>query len=60
MRNRYSNQPDPEWQRQTALRKVDEARQGYIKAGRPVPLTVISPISVPAMSGLAMPRCCAG
>lgn len=37
MRNRYSNQPDPEWQRHTALRRIDEARQGYIKAGRPVP-----------------------
>lgn len=37
MRNRYSSQPDPEWQRTVALRKIEEARQGYINAGRPVP-----------------------
>lgn len=37
MRNRYSSAPDPEWQRQTALRKVDEIRQNHVKAGRPVP-----------------------
>lgn len=37
MRNRYSSQPDEEWQRTVALRKVEEARQGYIKAGQKVP-----------------------
>lgn len=27
MRNRYSSQPDPEWQRETALRHVERLRK---------------------------------
>jgi alkanesulfonate monooxygenase SsuD/methylene tetrahydromethanopterin reductase-like flavin-dependent oxidoreductase (luciferase family) len=35
MRNRYSSAPDPEWQRQTALRRFERIRQQYKDAGRP-------------------------
>lgn len=34
MRNRYSSAPDPEWQRQTALRKVKDLVTAYVGAGR--------------------------
>lgn len=37
MRNRWRSEPDPEWQREVALRKVKEAREGYAKAGQVVP-----------------------
>jgi hypothetical protein len=34
MKNRYSSQPDPEWQRKVALRKVKDMVTVYERLGR--------------------------
>lgn len=34
MRNRWRSEPDPEWQRATALREVERIRKKYKDAGQ--------------------------